>query len=78
MLKSNPEMAVEIPEQFFLVQKFTAVSSAQWQDFYLLLVGKYSGIQNGKCQEPTNSTLYITSFFSVNRRIKKNMYKNSF
>jgi hypothetical protein len=29
MLKSNPEMAVEIPEQFFLVQKFTAVSSAQ-------------------------------------------------
>ena len=33
MVKSNPEMSVEIPEQIFLVQNFTLDLTAQRPDF---------------------------------------------
>jgi len=40
ILKLNPERAVEIPEQFILVQNFTADLMAQRPDFYLPPFGR--------------------------------------
>jgi hypothetical protein len=48
ILKLNPEMAIEIPEQDFLVQNFMAVLMAQRQDFYLLPFGIYLVNKYGK------------------------------
>jgi hypothetical protein len=48
MLKLNPEMAVEMPEQIILVQNYTAVLMVQRPDLYLLPFGRYSGIKNEK------------------------------
>jgi hypothetical protein len=48
MLKSKPEMAVEIPVKIVIIQNFTAFFMAQKPDFYLLSLGRYSGMKTGK------------------------------
>jgi hypothetical protein len=72
ILKLNPEMAIEIPEQDFLVQNFMAVLMAQRQDFYLLPFGIYLVNKYGKNWEIENSPRYITSFSLSIGQIKKN------
>jgi hypothetical protein len=60
MLKLNPEIVLQIPEQIILVQNFTAVLMAQRPGLYLLIpFGRNLCIKNGKigklriCPPPT-------------------------
>jgi hypothetical protein len=49
------------------------VATAERSDFYLAPFGRYLEIKNGKNQETTKLSLYIASFFSVNRPNKKKL-----
>ena len=56
---------------FSVVQNFTAVSTSQKPDFYLLPFRRYSGNKNGKTRETTNLPIYIHFSRSIGRIKKK-------
>jgi hypothetical protein len=62
MVKSNPEMSVEIPEQIFLVQNHDGFNGAKTGFLYLLPFRRYSGNKTGKIGKPQTRPSTLVHF----------------